>query len=61
MEDFSKLLAHAKSGDESAILKITEMYKPAILKNSMLNGIFDEDLKQYLTLTLLRCIQTFKD
>ena len=61
MESFNTLLALAKQGDESSILKIIEIYKPAILKNSMLGGTFDEDLKQQLIVTLLKCIQTFKD
>ena len=61
MENFSELLIKAKQKDEEATLKIIEMYKPALLKNSMINNIFDEDLYQQLITVLLRCIQTFNE
>ena len=61
MEDFDEILARAKGEDEASILKIIEMYKPAILKNSMVDGKFDEDLYQQLITAVLRCIKTFKD
>ena len=61
MKNFNKLLERAKQNDESAILEIVEMYKPALLKNSMIDNMFDEDLYQQLLVTLLRCIHTFKE
>ena len=59
MNEFDYLLSAAKQGDKNAILKIIEMYKPALLKNSMVNNQFDEDLYQQLISVALRCIQTF--
>ncbi len=57
--NFDELLLRAKSGDETAIHKILEMYKPLLLKESIINGVFDEDLYQELCLTMLRCIDLF--
>lgn len=34
-------------------------YKPLILKESVVNGILDEDLYQELCITLLQCVSKF--
>ena len=60
MEEFNCLLLAAKQGDSDAVLKIVEIYKPALLKNSTINNRFDEDLYQQLISITLRCIQTFQ-
>lgn len=57
--NFKELLLKAKSGDSIAVKQIFEMYKPLLLKESVHNGIFEEDLHQELCLTLLDCIQKF--
>ena len=36
-----------------------EMYKPMLVKESICEGEFDEDLYQELIEVLLRCIRTF--
>jgi len=46
--------------DKQAIEQIVEMYRPLLIKNALVNGIFDEDLYQELTLELLKCIRYFK-
>jgi hypothetical protein len=57
--NFVDLLAKAKvASDEKMIL--IEMYKPLLVKESVVNGIFDEDLYAELILTLLNCIQAFR-
>ena len=48
-------------GDEDAILEIFEMYRPLLIKNALVEGIFDEDLYQELTAELLKCIRYFRD
>lgn len=58
--NFKELLILAQSGEDLAIKKIVEMYKPLLIKESIIDGIFDEDLHQELMLTLLRCIQKIK-
>ena len=58
--NFKELLLQAKAGRESAIVSILEMYKPLLIKNSIINGRFDEDLYQELSITLLNCIRSFR-
>lgn len=58
--NFKELLLQAKAGRESAIVSILEMYKPLLIKNSIINGRFDEDLYQELSITLLKCIRSFR-
>ena len=58
--NFKDLLIDAKIGVESAIEKITEMYKPLLLKESTVEGVFDEDLYQELWMTLLDCVRKIK-
>lgn len=60
MMNFERLLTEAKNGNENAVMQIVEMYKPALLKNSMIHNKFDEDLYQQLTGIVLKCIQTFQ-
>lgn len=58
--DFEELLFRAKMGEEEAKEQMVEMYRPLLIKNALVNGIFDEDLYQELTLELLKCIRYFK-
>ena len=58
--NFKELLTLAQSGEALAIKKIVEMYKPLLIKESIIDGVFDEDLHQELMLTLLRCIKKIK-
>lgn len=57
--DFKKLLIQAKSGDKDAQEAILALYKPLLIKESILDGTFDEDLYQELCITLLNCIRKF--
>lgn len=58
--NFKDLLLSAKEGREAAIVSILEMYKPLLIKNSIINGRFDEDLYQELCVSLLSCIHSFQ-
>lgn len=58
--NFKERMLQAKDNDRNAISYILEMYKPLLLKESIVNGLFDEDLYQELCLCLLNCIQKFK-
>jgi len=58
--NFKELLLTAKDMDEAAVNLITKMYNPLLMKESIVNGVFDEDLFQELWLTLLNCIQKIK-
>lgn len=58
--NFEELLFRAKQGDEESKEKILEMYRPLLIKYSLVNGIFDEDLYQELVVEVLKCIQYFR-
>ena len=58
--DFKELLVSAKKGREEEVVSILEMYKPLLIKNSIINGRFDEDLYQELCVSLLSCIHSFQ-
>lgn len=58
--NFEELLFRAKQGDEESKEKILEMYRPLLIKNSLVNGTFDEDLYQELVVETLKCIQYFR-
>ncbi len=57
--DFEVVLKKAKEGDEKAQEEIFRMYRPLLIKNSMDNNVFDEDLYQELSEILLKCIIKF--
>lgn len=57
--NFEMLLRQAKNGDRVAQEEIFRMYRPLLIKNSMDNNVFDEDLYQELSATLISCIQKF--
>lgn len=57
--NFKELLICAKDGDMSAKEAILELYRPLLIKESVIDGTFDEDLYQELCITLLNCIRKF--
>lgn len=57
---FEKLLWKAQNGDKEAQEEIFQMYRLFIIKNSMDANIFDEDLYQELSATLIKCIFKFQ-
>ena len=56
---FEEMLLRAKFGDDSAKIKILDIYKPMLIKASLINGRLDEDLYQEQCLTLMKCIEHF--
>ena len=56
---FQDILIRAKFGDENAKLMLLEKYKPMLIKGSIINGRFDEDLYQEQCLVLIKCINQF--
>lgn len=57
---FKNLLLQAKAGDEKAFAELLAMYRPLLLKESIVDGVFDEDLYQELCIVFLRCIKRFR-
>lgn len=58
--NFKELILLAKENDSRAIGNILNMYRPLLLKESIVEGTFDEDLYQELCLNLLNCIEKFR-
>ena len=57
---FKGLMLRAKENAKTAIGELLTMYRPLLLKESIVDGIFDEDLYQEFCLTLLSCVQKFR-
>ena len=58
--NFEMLLRSAKLGNREAQEEIFRMYRPLIIKYSMDKNVFDEDLYQELSETVLECIRKFR-
>ncbi|MCI8472535.1 MAG: helix-turn-helix domain-containing protein [Clostridiales bacterium] len=58
--NFRDLLLRAKAGDMKAATELLIMYQPLILKEAIIDSVFDEDLYQELCLTFLHCIERFR-
>ncbi len=59
MIDFKELLLKAQSGDNQAKEELLEMYRPLLLKESIVDGVFDEDLYQELCIRFICSIDKF--
>ena len=59
--NFEEVLYRAQTGDKEAVLQILEMFRPLLIKNSLVNGRFDEDVYQELRLEVLKCIRGFRE
>lgn len=57
--NFKEIFLQAKTGQEGAMTLLLEMYKPLLIKYSIINGRFDEDLYQELCITFLKCVRLF--
>lgn len=57
---FKEILEGAIHGNQSDIEKILRLYRRLIDGNSYLNGKLDEDLRQYITMHIIKNISKFK-
>ena len=58
--NFKNLLLQAKAGDEKALTELLLIYRPLLLKESIVNGVFDEDLFQEFSIVFLKCVRKFR-
>ena len=58
--NFKELLSRAKDDDLQAKEGLLERYKSLLLKEAIIDGVFDEGLYQELCVTLLDCIRKFR-
>ena len=56
---FKDLLIQAKDGSHYAQEKIFLLYRPLLFKEACVYEVFDEDLFQELSMTLVDCIRLF--
>ena len=60
MLNFKELIIRAKRGENNAIEELLEMYRPLLTKESIVEGVFDEDLYQELCYRFIQCIDKFE-
>ena len=60
MMEFEEILFRAQQGDKKAVERVLEMFRPMLIRNALIKGIFDEDLYQELVIEVLRCIRYFR-
>ena len=58
--NFSYLLKSAREGNKEAFESLLKMYRPLLMKESIIDGVFDEDLFQEQCIVLMKCINAFK-
>ena len=59
-KEFDETLKKAISGDMDATYKIIKEYEGVIIKNSIINGLFDEECKAVIEAKLVENIKKFK-
>lgn len=57
---FMELLLAAKGGEDCAIRELLIHYDNVLRKNSVVKGIFEEDLYQEQCIVFTHCIETFE-
>lgn len=60
MSNFVDILQKAIDGDNDAMDDILWLYLPLINRNSIIDGVFDEDCRQYIMLRIVNQIRKFK-
>ena len=60
MSYFETLLKAAIAGQPQSIEQLLQMYRPLIDGHSYLRGKLDEDLKQYITMHIIKSLPKFK-
>lgn len=57
---FKDLFLLAQFGDDQAFAELLKMYRPLLLKEAIVDGMFDEDLFQELCIVFIRCVRRFR-
>lgn len=58
--EFKELLIRAKRGENSAREQLLKMYEGFLVKKSIVEGVFNEDLYQELCYRFVQCIEKFE-
>lgn len=57
---FKELLIRGKLDDKQAMNELLSMYQPLLMKEAIVEGVFDEDLYQELCIVFLKCVGRFR-
>ena len=57
---FKELLIRGKLDDKQAMNELLSMYQPLLMKEAIVEGVFDEDLYQELCIVFLKCVERFR-
>ena len=58
--EFKELLIRAKRGENNAREELLKMYEGLLVKKSIVEGVFNEDLYQELCYKFMLCIDKFE-
>lgn len=58
--NFEDLLFRAKRNEQDAMEQLLTMYQPLLMKESIVNGVFNEDLYQELRMVFVHCVRQFR-
>lgn len=58
-KDFKALLLTAQSEDREGFEELLLRYKPLLLKEAVIDGVFDEDLYQEYCMVFFHCVKRF--
>lgn len=58
--EFKELIIRAQRGENDAQEKLLHMYQPLLFNESVVDGVFDEDLYQELCYRFIRCLDKFE-
>ncbi len=59
MMNFKEMLIKARNGSNDAKEELLKMYQPLLFKESIVDGVYDEDLYQELCMRFIDCIDKF--
>ena len=57
---FEILLRKAQKNEQDAMEQLLMMYQPLLMKESIVNGVLNEDLYQELCIVFIRCVRQFQ-
>lgn len=58
--EFKELLIRAKRGENKATEELLKMYEGLLVRKSIVEGVFNEDLYQELCYRFIHCIEAFE-
>ena len=60
MRNFRDLLCRAQNGDTEAMNELLEIYRLLLIKNSLIDGVVDENMYQELYYKFITAVYKFK-